>query len=321
VGTALCFTLACGPTNVVKKLPPGSSDEDAGAGDDGGPDDGYVSMASDPACDVGGLWALRQTNFAHGLVDTTGANWYYVELEQVGDAVEVVDHLDCGMQIDAPGLTIVMPDKTEALLATANSQLGRQGTMKRAGARCDFSLARFWSVRGVERDVYLPEGPHDPRDVAELEAAVPLPTKANPSGAIDQDEDGNPGITLKIGNNDARYSVQRDWLEWFTCNGGVADSPKCQPGNSADFGIHASTSLDHFWTRSDFNNQDFPLGSTDPLYEMNGTPVRDKNNRVEWTLLGRTRLGAKAAEFWGLADTKARCAMIKRLMPIEKVTE
>ena len=103
--------------------------------------------------------------------------------------------------------------------------------------------------------------------------------------------------------------------------GTAADSPKCQPGNESDYGIAASKKLDHFWTRSDFNNQDFALGATNALYEMNGTPVRDKNNRVEWALLGRTRRSDKAAEFWGLADTKARCASIKRLMPIEKVTE
>src|SRR6185436_13456164 len=99
---------------------------------------------------------------------------------------------------------------------------------KRSGARCDFSLQRFWSARGIDYATYLPNGPLDPRDVDELEAEAPMPTKANPAGSFDQDEDGNPGITLKIGNNDARYSAQRDWLEWFTCNGTSADSGKCQ---------------------------------------------------------------------------------------------
>jgi hypothetical protein len=313
--------MACGPTNVVKPPPPGSSGHDAGLEDGGVPDGGYVSMASDPACDLGGLWATRQTNFAHGLVDTTGANWYYFEVQQVGDHVEVVDHLDCGMEIDAPGLTIVMPEKTEAIMATANSQIGRQGTMKRSGERCDFALGRFWSVRGVDKAIYLPDGPFDTRDIDDLQAAAPLPTKDDPTGAIDQDEDDHPGITLKVGNNEARYSVQRDWLEWFSCNGTAADSAKCAAGNENDFSIGADAGLAHFWTRADYNNQDFPLGATNPLYETNGTAVRDKNNRTEWTLLGRTRTDGMAAEFWGLADTKARCAMIKRLLPIERVSE
>jgi hypothetical protein len=321
VCTAACLGLGCGPTNVVKQLPPGSSDADAGAHGDGGADDGYVSMASDPACDLGGVWVARQTTFAHGLVDTTNGNWYFLELKQVGDEVEVLDHFDCGLRVDSPAVTITMPDKTELLLATVNTQVGRKGTIKRNGARCDVVLDRFWSVRGANIADYLPRGPHDPRDVDELEAEAPLPTKENPEGSFDQDEDGNPGITLKVGNNDARYSVQRDWLEWFTCNGTADDPPKCQPGNENDYGIMASEDLSGFWLRSDFNNQDFPLGSTNPLYEMNGTPVRNKNNRVEFRLLGRTRMADKVVQFLGLADVKAQCAQLRLLMPLEEVSE
>jgi hypothetical protein len=317
---ALGLWVGCGPTNVVKKFSAGPDDRDGGTGGDGDGGSDYVSMASDPACDMTGVWLVRQTNFASSLVDTTGGNWYYLEIEQTGDAFEVVDSFECGFQIFSPAASIVMSEKTEMLLSLVNSQVGRKGTMKRAGARCDFSMQRFWSLRGVGEE-YVPGGRFDTRDIDEVEAVAPLPTKGNQAGAIDQDEDGKPGITMKIGNDDERYAVQRDWLEWFSCSGTASDHGACQAGNENDYSITPSAALAEIFVRSDFNNQDHVMGATSPLYELGGMPVRDKNNRVKFVSLGRTREAAAAMRFWALPSLKARCDEMRRVLPLEKESE
>jgi hypothetical protein len=326
------FACGCGSTSLVKPAPP---DEGPGkdAGTDAGTDlcaqftdhdqpgfapDAGPPVAADPECDMTGLWATRMTTWARGGVETLGANWYYLELAQDGENVMVVDHFDCGVWVDA-GFYVYPTPKLEEVLYTHNIQTGRRGTMKRNGDRCDLWFNRFWSLRGADDAVYLPCGHHDKRDIADLQAAVPLPNKENPDGAEDWDEDEKPGITMLIGGSTAaRYSVQRDWLEWFTCNENGVNGELCNEGTAQFYGIDASADFTSFVIRAHYNNEDSVLGATNPIYEM---PTRTGvNNRVAFTLLGRTRESPDAKAFWALADTNARCARLKELLPAEKRT-
>jgi hypothetical protein len=317
------LTLGCGATNIVKESAAQMGDEDdAGMHTGGGGfGDGGMSKAADPACDMTGLWALRMTTWAHGLADTLGANWYYLEIAQVGEELEVVDHVDCGVFVDA-GFSVHGSEKLEAVLYEHNRQTGRKGTMKRSGEQCDVWFNRFWSVRGADEDTYLPKGHHDPRDIADLQAEAPLPSKANLAGAEDWDEDMQPGITMLIGNDGARYSVQRDWLEWFSCNGNGVNETVCTGTDPAQFGLPANENFETFTIRADFNNEDSVLGASNPIYEASGTPIRTgekgATNRVQFLLLGRRRDVGAAKDFWALPDTKARCARIRELLPAEK---
>lgn len=315
--------LGCGPTSVVKQFDGNVSEGDAGSDDGsvGGGGGEYVSKAKDSDCDMTGVWIARMTTFAKGAVDTVGANWYFLELAQEGEEVEVVDHYDCGFVVEAVGIRVITPPRTLEALAAHNLQKGRRGTMKKVGDRCDLKLARFWSVRGASEETYLPRGHHDTRDIADLQAEVPLPTKANPEGAEDWDEDGKPGITLLAGNNDERNTVQRDWVEWFSCNGVSSDHPACSAENADRFFIEATEAFDEFTVRVDFNNEDSVLAASSPLFEAAGHPNRQKNNRITFKLLGRTREDPMAKDFLAKSDLLARCNAIQTLYPVEKVSE
>ena len=316
---ALLGVLGCGSASIVKEsAAQAGQDDDAGMHMGGGGfGDGGMSMAADPACDMTGLWATRMTTWAHGIADTLGANWYYLEIAQDGEQLTVIDHFDCGIYVDA-GFPVRASEKLMEVLIDHNRQTGRKGTMKRSGDRCDLWLDRFWSVRGVDDTKYLPRGHHDPRGVKELSAEAPLPSEANPTGAQDWDMDMHPGISMLIGNNDARYSVQRDWLEWFTCNGNGVNASLCKDTDPELYGLKAATIWDEFTIRVDFDNEDSVLGATNDLFKATGEALRNGvNNRIKFKLLGRTRSSDLAKAFWALPDDMARCARIRDLLPAE----
>jgi hypothetical protein len=329
VAALATLSLACGATSIIKEPEQGQMHD---AGVDAGPPvppgcEQSVPMhpplgdapPADANCDMTGLWALRMTSWAHGLADTEGANWYYLQIEQHGEEFEVVDHFDCGIYVDAAGLNVQSSQKLESALYKHNLQKGRRGTMKRVGNACNLRFDRFWSLRGASDEIYLPCGHHDLRDIADLQKQVPLPSKANPKGAEDWDEDGRPGITMLIASNDARWSVQRDWLEWFSCNENELEQTRCADADPATHGIKAAKSWPMLNVRADFNNEDSVIGATNPLYETPGIPTRTgKDNHVQFLLLGRSRDEGAAKAFWALPDTEARCAHIRELLPAEK---
>jgi hypothetical protein len=294
--------------------------EDEGVGDrgfkDGEGGDGDTLGEGD--CAMAGLWAVRQTTHVHALVDTTAANWYFIELAQDGDAIEVVDHFDCGYGSVSTGGTGITSPATDVALATRNLQKGRRGTVARSGAYCDFKLDRFWVVRGASEQSYLPAERNDPRTLEEIQDAMPLPTPADPSGQEDWDGDGQPGVTFLIGSSDARYSVSREWNEWFSCNGTAADSPVCQPEDVEKYNLPASAAKDLIELRADFNNEDSPLGATSELYEVVGTPQRIADNRVTWKRLGESRDQGQARELFASDEVNARCGFIRELLPVER---
>src|SRR5262245_3596759 len=94
--------------------------------DDEGPKDmgfkdgegGDGDTLGDGDCSMAGLWAVRQTGHVQALVSTTTANWYFFELAQDGDVIEVVDHFDCGYgsaSTGGQGLTSPATDRAMAM--------------------------------------------------------------------------------------------------------------------------------------------------------------------------------------------------------------
>jgi hypothetical protein len=303
---------ACGASpDSVGELP----DDDLRDGDGPSKDDDAASLGT---CDAAGVFAVRMVSYSRFLVDAVTSTWFYVEIEQDGDALRVLDSVDCGYGSAGGGMHAYTSTHGDAALAEHNSQVGRSGVMRKSGARCDFHLERFFSVHGLEAEIYLPDGPFADYDLAHVQALVPLPTKASHSPDIeDWDEDQKPGITVFIGN-EARYNVARDWTEWFSCNGTAADSPICSQDDLEKYGLKAGASFDEFTVRSDFEGEETALGATSSLYAGTSMPLRIADNRVTFKRMGRSRDDELPAQFWSKATATDRCDMLRELLPLEE---
>jgi hypothetical protein len=269
------------------------------------------------ACDLSGVWAVRQTTLSHGIVDTVSANWYYIELSQDGDQLEAIDSIDCGYAANAAGASAFSSHAGDQPFFEHNPQAGRKGTIKAAGTKCDFHLGRFWTVRGTDEAKHLPGGPFATHTLAELQASVPMPNKEHPDDGEDWDQDGHPGVTLLIGSSDERYSANRDWSEYFSCNGDEADSPICQKEDVSKYTLTPAKLKDQFTVRADFESEDSVLGATNPLYEGGSMPLRIGDNRVTFKRLGSHRSDGKARELWSKGTATGRCDFIRELLPAE----
>jgi hypothetical protein len=294
--------------------------EDEAAGDheykDSEGDDGDMLGGGD--CAMAGLWAVRSTTHLQAIVATTIANWYFIELAQDGESLEVVDHFDCGYGSSSTAGTGITSPAADVALAAHNLQIGRRGTLKKSGGFCDFHLDRFWVVRGASEATYLPAERNDARSLEDMQAALPLPTDEAPDGQEDWDGDGHPGVTFLIGSRDQRYSVSREWQEWFSCNGGAADSPVCQPADVEKYSLLAGRTSDVVEVRVDFDNEDSPIGATSELYKVIGVPQRIADNRVTWKRLGNSRDEGLAKQLFSNGDVNARCALIREQLPVEQ---
>jgi hypothetical protein len=273
-------------------------------------------VPADAECSMAGLWAVRQTNYQYGLVESVTSGWSYLEIEQDGAQLVVVDSIDCGYAVIAAGTTGLTSQAAVDPLTEHNSQVGRRGTLERSGEHCNLTLERFWTIRGAQEDTFLPGGHADPRELSEVRAEAPLPTADAPTGQEDWDHDGHPGITLFIGNNDARYSASREWTEWFSCNGSKTDRSDCKAGDADKYAL-VPGQLTDFQVRMSFDNEDSVLGASSPLYAQVGTPVLDADSRVTLKFLGADRKAELAAMLWSKPDAAARCTVIRQLLPAD----
>jgi hypothetical protein len=306
----LAGALGCGAS------PDAGNDPDNGFRDDEpGPDSGALQLDD---CDASGLYAVRMANYARFIVDSVTSNWYYLEITQDGDALRVVDSLDCGYGSAGGGMRAYTAASGDATRAERNSQAGRLGVMRKSGEVCDFKLARFWSVHGVAEELYLPDGHFATYDLAHAQGLVALPTDPAHEHVEDWDEDGFPGTSTLIGSSEARYSVSRDWNEWFSCNGTAADSAICTDEDVEKYTLRVGSSFDEFTVRADFEGEDAPLGASSELYAGMSMPLRIADNRVTFKRIGRSRDDELAAEFWAQPTPSARCAMLRELLPIEE---
>jgi hypothetical protein len=175
-------------------------------------DAGGVGRAQDPACDLNGVWLVAQRELAVAIGQEQAAhNWFYYEVHQDGAELSVTKGLHCGYEVIAKTSLAANVDSSGAWSAflTHNSSAGRKGSFVQEGASCHLVLDRQYVVRGATLPYYL-----DP--------TIPLPgpneaANGTVPGWEDWDQDGHPGISLKVTSplaSGTLYTCQRDWTAY-----------------------------------------------------------------------------------------------------------
>ncbi|MFW6050219.1 MAG: hypothetical protein ACODAU_03535 [Myxococcota bacterium] len=218
-------------------LEPGESCDD-GNTDPGDGCDENCSYEPDtppePECDLTGHWmaekiTVSEATLGEGILATTH-NYFYYHIVQDGDAFEIVDSLHCGFFVDAL-VQVSVSTRTREALRCINDSDGREGTSAPSGDECTISFDTFYAVRGLSPPDYWLDD-----DWAGASTGEGTPSKADPEnpdcecntvecvcddtgrydpgsdtpGWEDWDQDGNPGITLRPGD-DEWYVHMRDW--------------------------------------------------------------------------------------------------------------
>jgi hypothetical protein len=263
--------------------------------------------ATDADCDFSGVWAGQQLTVSEAIgVGQTSNNWYLLELKQTGDAIEVTNSLDCGIEVQGSA-TVTLSKATLEGELPHNHQNGRKGTLKKLDGKCVLDVERFWSVRGADEMRFLPEGARNSMmSVPDVAKANPLPTPSHPDGAVDTENDGKLGIAFQASGiiEGTRNSVQRDWTRWFT-----------------DSGYEITPARD--WTteltvRADFDNEESVMDATTPLLMSLSTPSATAKHVMKFHFLGRDRSDARAVALIKSSDTDT-CYAIQDMMKAQEL--
>jgi hypothetical protein len=260
--------------------------------------------ATDPACDLTGYWAVKQslivqTALAGPLRVTT---WYYMQLAQTGERALWVDGHECGQLAKGAAEQSISRD-TLAVVVTKNSWRDRQVSVKREGDLCSIAFGRAWIVRGADPVLHLPAGVFARVGLAE-QRAVPLPTRDAPEAAEDWNGGSGVGIAGRIDGtvSAVRWTTQRSYTEWL----------------SNDAYPVAAGALERFMLAARFDAEVRVLRVDPPnlLLENLDAPAAPEHpdNQAELLLLGRDE--SAAAEWVGESDRVARCLRIQnQLLP------
>lgn len=240
-------------------------------------------VASDPECDMSGLWMVKQLTRSEALGLGQFANYYYFfELAQDGEDVTVVSQMDCDIRVEG-SVSVTINEATRRSLMAHNSQRGRRATMRRQDdTHCALAFERFWSVRGADEARFAPMPRSSKETVAEVRTRLPLPTAQARSGAEDWEEDGQLGIAWQINGiaSGTRNTVQRDYTEWFT-----DETHTVKPAR--DFKVPLVL-------RSAFDNDENVINATSGLVGSLAVADQRAEHRVAWSFLGRSASDARA---------------------------
>lgn len=264
-----------------------ASSADAGAptvrADAAVPTEPLAPGASDPECDMSGLWMVKQLTRSEALGLGQFANYYYYfELAQDGEDVTVLSQMDCDIRVEG-SVTVTITEATRRSLMAHNSQKGRKATMRRQDdTHCALAFERYWSVRGADEARFVPTPRSSKESVAEVRARLPLPTAQARTGAEDWDDDGQPGIAWQINGiaSGTRNTVQRDYTEWFT---------------DEMFTVTPALDFDApLVLRSSFDNDENVINATSGLVGSLAVADQRAAHRVTWSFLGRTASDPRA---------------------------
>lgn len=242
-----------------------------GAGD---VNDGGTDGTQTVGCDMTGTWIAEQRTLSQAIgVTAVGYSTYYFEIEDSGDEITVTRGWDCNFNVR--GLVVVDVDRPGKIaLSSLNRQDGtidalsnppvvvapRTGVFRPVpgnDGECEFSMERWWWVRGMETSKLPDREDWSTTDIADIEASDPAPSKDDMTGQRDIDNDGQPGVRLEVSKplTGTRDSNLRDWAEWGPFN---------VPRDSNQFeGVAA------------FNNQENILQASNSLLLLNGVPLPD----------------------------------------------
>lgn len=258
------------------------------------------TLPTPPLCDLSGVWVARQNTESLALGQPQYANtWYYFELKQTGELLQVVRHFDCGIEVRGTVRVMLAPATTRALLAH-NLQAGRKGKVTAdAGGTCSLSVEPFWSVRGVSEQAFLPTPRSSRSTLAEVQAALPLPLASMPERTEDWDGDMKPGITWFVNGivNGERNTVQRDWVRYFS-------APGYTIGAASDFG--------DLVVRTEFSAEEVVF-NTQGLNQLS-MPNAMAEHTLTLRFLGRTKDDARAVAMYG-EDDYATCTNVRKALP------
>jgi len=212
---------ACSAHDVVKPNVDDGPGGAGGSGPDGGLSDGGDADPGVPSadCNLTGIWISKMVTVTQALNLAQYANaWFYLEIDQPAGSANftIKKEFDCGTEVHGSVTVTILPATLEVHMKH-NSQVGRQGTMKKnAAGRCVVDVEPFWVLLGAQ-DKFLP-----PRNTLEeietVAARLPLPTPDRPDGAEDWDNDGKLGVSWQVSGviQGTRSTVQRQWTRWFS---------------------------------------------------------------------------------------------------------
>jgi hypothetical protein len=194
-------SLSPAPTGTTTLPGAGSAGSGTDAGSQGGASLGLHDAASTAppaggaACDLSGRWIMteRMQSSAFG-AQQVNLNWYYLEIQQQGEALVITRSLACGNTTNnAPGdlFEVHMDDRRAWPSYQANTNYdGRKGSSRSSGSGCEASFEQSAAIRGMTVDYY--EDPSRPLPTLEQRESGATP------GWADWDNDGNPGVTLVV---------------------------------------------------------------------------------------------------------------------------
>lgn len=326
----------CGDTSCEATCGDGST---AAPLEDCDPPDGITcdsscrSGAKAEACDMTGYWIIRKTTFSiDNLVNgvQTTSDWTAFKLLQTGTAFEVQKAVACG--IYSTGATAVLiSDVATRNLLWKNPQGAdsppprppRRGTFLVAGGSCDFSMDRFYKVRGCDEAQFLPQ---DFLSKPALSTLVPLPyeldplspTGANLAGQVDVEGDGYPGIAYILSGNitGVRHVIQRDWEDFY----------------SASTHVVAQKAIE-FVARADFDNEENILNITNcpdigcGILNVGSRPSATLAHRVTFRYLGKDLADTRVSRIVtrelheDLDADEATCALVRAALPHDPSSE
>ncbi|MGM0557546.1 MAG: hypothetical protein ACQEVA_14270 [Myxococcota bacterium] len=167
----------------------------------GASDDSDQTKESQKVTDVSGTWAQKVVNSSIskvpvvGEVTTDSVGYLLLDIQQDGDDLTITSEL-CDVRIDSSVKkvrTVVPQSFVEAIGTTT-----RRAELDREDGQWNFVAPTKYTTLGVrlrnEQHETLPEDPDDPR-------------------VLDPDDDGKPGVTLRIEGmiSGELYVIQRGW--------------------------------------------------------------------------------------------------------------
>lgn len=280
LATALALMLAVGlsvgcATDIVE----GDDSALFPARDDSGPGEEKPLVPND--CDISGYWVAQfygRNKPVNMNAEAVAWNWYYYELIDHGDEVEIVRGWDCGYQVCGQMVHIELSNEQLEMFARRNRQDGvlydhpsdpaQSLTVaprdfifkKQPDGTCYFEMSRWWWLRSAGVDKYPDREDFESMDIQTIQAQNPLPLKGVAANQHnDWDGDGTPGVMLSIDKpGGSRSSAQRDWNEF---------GPGIVPDGSQDFIVPA-----------EFDNEEVNYFTSNPLLDAISIPIPGRNN-------------------------------------------
>jgi hypothetical protein len=293
-----------------------------------GTDASCADPTRDTDCDLTGYWAARETDYTRDTVVgalQTSSSWQLYHFEQTGDSFAVVEQIECGVHVTGS----VTVDETGGTLRAlvyrnrmdAKSPHGaRRGTSTKVTGGCAVTFDRWYVVRGVSEEKFLPT---DFAAKPALGDLPPLPSVADPVKSLtfppeaeDWDGDHIPGVAYRISGfvQGVRNSVQRDWREFAT----FLDHPI--PARALEFTVPGAFDLQEKVLNAS------QCGGLCSLVVAPANPARDVVARMTLSFIGKTLSSKRVSTVIGgaprlsLDDDLATCARVRQLLPHDTST-